>query len=141
MLKMYSGKKLFILILSEFVREIIKNLNFFWTEPFGHIICIFVFFNSHHLSICFFFSHFFVFFHFLKIIFFDHLSGGNVLSNGNVEVARKKLDDAVRYSCHQRADGNTSEWFPTFLTFALMGGVVYPASASFWGECFPKSLF
>ena len=63
----------------------------------------------------------------------DVLSGGKVLSGGNISVARKKLDDAVRYSCHQRVDGNTTEWFPTFLTFSLVGGIVYPASAAFWG--------
>ena len=63
----------------------------------------------------------------------DVLRGGAVLSGGDVTVARKKLDDTVRYSCHQRADGNTTEWFPTFLTLALVGGVVYPASAAFWG--------
>ena len=63
----------------------------------------------------------------------DVLSGGNVFSGGSVEVARKKLDDAVQYSCHQRTHGNTLEWFPTFLSLALFGGIVYPAAAAFWG--------
>ena len=63
----------------------------------------------------------------------DVLSGGNVMSNGNVEAARKKLDDAVKYSNHQRTHGNTLEWFSPFVMCALLGGVVYPISASFWG--------
>jgi hypothetical protein len=63
----------------------------------------------------------------------DVLSGGKLMSNGSVETARRKLDDAVQYSCHQRTHGNTLEWLPTFWSLALIGGSVYPAAASFWG--------
>jgi hypothetical protein len=63
----------------------------------------------------------------------DVLSGGKVLSNGDLELSRKKLKSAVNYSCYQRTHGNTLEWFPTFLSLALFGGILYPAAAAFWG--------
>ena len=63
----------------------------------------------------------------------DVIAHGNILSGGDVEVARKKLRDASNYSSAQRAHGNTLESLPAFLALSIVGGVRYPATTALHG--------
>jgi uncharacterized membrane protein YecN with MAPEG domain len=63
----------------------------------------------------------------------DVIANGAILSGGDVEMARKKLDGASNYCQHQRAHGNTLESLQMFLVLSIVGGIRYPVSTAVHG--------
>lgn len=71
----------------------------------------------------------------------DVAAEGALLSGGDVELARTKLTNAVRYNNHQRVHQNAMESFPFFLALSLLGGLRYPVAVSIHGLCWTVGRF
>eukprot|EP00808_Paulinella_micropora_P031582 g80855.t1 len=64
---------------------------------------------------------------------YDVLSGGHLLSGGDVEQAKGSLDRAANFMIRQRVHHNALESLPIFLIFSVVGGIRYPLGTAVHG--------
>jgi glutathione S-transferase len=69
----------------------------------------------------------------LDIHVLDVARGGKILSGGDLEAAKKALNLAVTYNCHQRAHANAMESLPLILPLMLISGLRYPVLSAIHG--------